>query len=525
MDAKRELRRRTLVTGALAGAGVMLARHGRANAEKPQYGGRLRTAYNLAPGALDPATGRSGGDAYYWRQYCDSLVDVDPQMRPRPDRSLAESWDFSDPRTLVFHLRKGVKFHDGTDFNAEAVKFNFDRMMDPASKATARSLYTAIDSTEVTGEHTVRVRLNKPFGSILGVLPDRGGAMNSPAAVRALGLDYAFRPASTGPFKVAEYVSGSYLRLVRNETYWGRDAAGNPLPYLDEIVLNVIPDFTVQVAALRAGELDLAYVPYREVPGFIDNPRYSVVPYEGGSVAFLMSFNMAKPPLDNPHLRLAIAHAVNPESLNRAVYFNRAIVAKGGMWPPGALAYDPTVTRPSYNVAQAREHLRLGGRPGGFEIDAILWPSEFNTPAVEIVRAQLGAVGIKLNLKVYEVTVATEKFYYGNEAHLYLTTWPRQPEPAINATNLYHSAGYYNAGKLKDARMDALVDEGAATIDPERRRAIYRKIDEIALGEAWVTPLIYGVTYAAAHRHVMGMEEVFSYDARMYLHRMWLKKA
>lgn len=525
MAAKRDLRRRTLVTGALAGAGVMLARHGRANAEKPQYGGRLRTAYNLAPGALDPATGRSGGDAYYWRQYCDSLVDVDAQMRPRPDRSLAESWDVSDPRALVFHLRKGVKFHDGTDFNAEAVKFNFDRMMDPASKATARSLYTAIDSTEVIGEHSVRVRLSKPFGSILGVLPDRGGAMNSPTAVRALGADYAFKPASTGPFKVAEYVSGSYLRLVRNEHYWGRDEAGNPLPYLDEIVLNVIPDFTVQVAALRAGELDMAYVPYREVPGFIDSPRYTVKPYEGGSVAFLMSFNMAKAPLDNPHLRLAIAHAVNPDSLNRAVYFNRAIIAKGGMWPPGALAYDPTVPRPSYNVAQAREHLRLGGQPGGFEIDAILWPSEFNTPAVEIVRAQLGAIGIRLNLKVYEVSTATEKFYYGNEAHLYLTTWPRQPEPAINATNLYHSAGYYNAGKLKDPRMDALVDEGAATIDPEKRRAIYRRIDEIALGEAWITPLVYGVTYAAAHRHVMGMEEVFSYDARMYLHRMWLKKS
>jgi peptide/nickel transport system substrate-binding protein len=250
-----------------------------------------------------------------------------------------------------------------------------------------------------------------------------------------------------------------------------------------------------------------------------------VKPYEGGSVAFLLSFNMAKPPLDNMHLRLAIAHAVNPEALNRAVYFNRAIIAKGGMWPPGALAHDPTVPRPAYSVARAREHLRLGGMPGGFDIDAILWPSEFNTPAAEIVRAQLAAIGIRLNLKVYEVTVATEKFYYGNEAQLYLTSWPRQPEPAINATNMYHSGGYYNAGKLKDARMDALLDEGAATIDAEKRRSIYRRVDEIALGEAWVTPLIYGVTYATAPRHVMGMDEVFSYDARMYLHRMWLKKA
>ena len=515
--------RRALVTGTLAGAGVMLARHGRAQAETPRYGGKLRVAYNLAPGALDPAVGRSGGDAYYWRQYCDSLVDVDPNMQPRPERSLAESWDFSDPRNLVFRLRKGVRFHDGTTFDAEAVKFNFDRMMDPATKATARSLYTALEATEVVDAFTVKLKLSRPFGSILGVLPDRGGAMNSPTAVKALGIDYAFKPSSTGPFKVAEYVSGSHLRLVRNDKYWGRDAAGNPLPYLDEIVMSVIPDFTVQVAALRAGEIDLAYVPYREVPSFVDNPRYTVTPYQGGSVAFLLSYNLAKAPLDNEHLRLAIAHAVNPEALNRAVYFGRAIVAKGGMWPPGSLTYDPTVPRPGYDPAKAREHLRLGGKPGGFEIDGIFWPSEFNTPAVEIARAQLGAVGIKLNLKAYEVSAATERFYQAQEAGLYLTTWPRQPEPAINASNLYRSNGYYNAAKLRDDAMDALVDEGAATIDAAQRKAVYRRIDERVLGEAWVTPLVYGVTYATAPKRVMGMDEVFSYDARMYLHRMWLK--
>jgi len=521
-----ELDRRTLLKGAALGAGstVLLARHGRAAADKPQYGGKLRVAYQLAPGALDPIVGRSGGDAYYWRQFCDQLVDADSSLKPRPETSLAESWDVSDPKSVTLRLRKGVKFHDGTAFNAEAVKFNIDRLLDPATKATPRAAFTSVESVEAVDEHLVRFRLKRPWGSVLSTLADRGGAMNSPAAVKALGPDYAFRPVSTGPFKVAEFVSGSHVRFVRNETYWGRDGDGNPLPYLDELVMNIVPDPTVQVAALKAGDVDLIYLPVREVGNFLDNPKYNVNTFEGGGVSFLLSYNLAKPPMDNINLRLAIAHAINPEGIIKAVYFGRALPAKGGMWPNGAWAYDPTVPRPSYNLAKARDYMRLGGRPGGFEMDAVMWPSELNTPTAEIVRAQLAAIGIKLNLKVFEVTVATEKFYYGSEAPLFLTSWSRYPEPDWNASLIYRSDGYYNAGKVKDARLDALIDEGAATVDIEKRKPIYRKVDEIVLGEAQMVPMIYGITYAAAPRNVMGLDQVFGWDAKMYLHRMWPRK-
>jgi len=527
MSNDRTMKRRTLIKASLAGAGstVLLARHGRANAEKPQYGGTLRVAYQLAPGALDPVVGRSGGDAYYWRQFVDQLVDADPQLAPRPETSLAESWDISDPKKVELRLRKGVEFHDGTPFNAEAVKFNIERLLNPATKATPRAAFGAVDTVEAVDEHLVRLHLKRPWGSVLGTLADRGGAMNSPTAVRKLGADYIFKPVSTGPFKVAEFVSGSHVRFVRNEKYWGRDAAGNPLPYLDEIVVNTVRNQTVQVSSLKAGEMDLIYLPYREVGNFLDDPTYNVRKFDGGGIALTLQYNQAKPPMDNVNLRLAVAHAINPELINRAVYFNRAIIAKGGMWPTGSWAYDPTVNRPTYDLAKAREYLKLGGKPNGFEMDAIIWPSEINTPSAEIIRAQLGAVGIKLNLKVYEVTVATEKFNYGGEAPIFFTSWSRYPEPDWNASLIYRSNGYYNAGKLKNDRLDALVDAGAATADIEKRKAIYRQVDEIVLGEAHMVPMLYGVTYAAARKHVMGLEQVFGWDAKMYLHRMWLKKA
>lgn len=523
----KSLKRRTLIKASLLGAGstVLLARHGRAQAEKPQYGGKLRVAYQIAPGALDPVVGRSGGDHYYWRPIVDQLVDADPSLNPRPETSLAQSWDVSDPKKVVLNLRKGVQFHDGTPFNAEAVKFNIERLLDPATKATPRAAFTPIDTVDVVDEHIVRFNLKRPWGSVLSTLADRGGAMNSPTAVRTRGPDYIFKPISTGPFKVAEYVSGSHVRYVRNEKYWGRDVAGNPLPYLDEIVMNIVTDPTVQVSALKAGEMDLIYLPLRDVSNFENNPTYNMRKYEGGGIAFTVAFNMSKPPMDNMHLRLAVAHAINPEVINRAVHFNRSIVAKGGMWPPGAWAHDPTVPRPSYNVAKAREHLALGGKPNGFELDAVLWPSEINTPQAEIVRAQLAAIGIKLSFKVYEVTVATEKFFYGNDAGIYLTSWSRYPEPEWVASLIYRSDGYYNAGKRKDDRLDALVDEGVSVADIPRRKPIYRKIDEIALAEAHMVPMLYGVTHAVAPKHVMGLDEVFAWDAKMSLHRMWLKKA
>lgn len=525
MAHARSLKRRSLLRASLAGAGstVLLARHGRAQVEKPHYGGRLRVGFGLAPGSLDPTLAVSGGDTFYWKQAYDVLIDNDQALTPRPDRSLAESWDLSDPRQVTLRLRRGVRFHDGTPFDAAAVKASIERILDPATRSAAKAEIAAVERVEAVDEHLVRLHLSRPWGPATTMLGGRVGAINSPAAIAALGPDYRFRPSGTGPFKVAEFISGSSVRLVRNETYWGRDEHGNPLPYLDEIVMNIVPDATVQANSMKAGELDLIYPPYRDVPFFLNSPQYNVNVFEGAGTVYMLLYNRTKPPMDNINLRLAVAHAVNPEMINRAAYFGRASVANGGMWPPSTWAYDGTVARPRYDPAKAKDYLARGGRPGGFEIDAITYPSEANTPSAEIVRAQLGAVGIKMNIKVYDVTTASEKFYYGGEAPLYLTGWGHVPEPS-SSNMLYRSNGYYNASKLPDPRLDALLDAGESISDRARRKEIYRQVDEIVLGEAIATPLIYGTAFAAAPKRVGGLDSVFTYDLRMHLHRLWLRK-
>ena len=281
---------------------------------------------------------------------------------------------------------------------------------------------------------------------------------------------------------------------------------------------------TVQVSALRAGDVDLIYLPYRDVEAFVGDSKYNVEIFEGGSVAYLLAFDLGKSPMDNLNPRPVVANAINPDAINKAVYFNKATIAKGGMWPVGAWAYDPTAARSHYDPAKARDYLKAGGKPGGFSLDSITWTSQENIPSAEIVRAQLGQIGIKLNLQVYAVSVATEKFYQGREAPLFLTGWSRYPEPDWIGSLNYKSDGYYNVAKLHDARMDALIEDGASTFDLDKRKAIYRKVDEIVLGEAWFVPLLYGVNYAAAPKRVMGLNSVFGWDAKMSLHRLWIAK-
>jgi peptide/nickel transport system substrate-binding protein len=492
--------------------------------DKPRQGGHLRVGYGLFPTSLDAILGRSGGDAYYWRQIYDQLVDADQALKPRVDTSLATAWEVAkDPDTITFTLREGVTFHDGTPFDAEVVKYNIERVLNPETKATPRASMTAIKSVEVLGKHKVRFNLAQPWGAGLGVLSDRGGAMNSPAAIARFGADYGFKPAATGPFKVAEVVTGSHVRLVRNENYWGRDAQGNPLPYLDEITIKAIADETVLVSALRAGEIDIANLPMKDVAAFQNDRKYHITRMDGGGIGYLMTFNMGHPPFDDVNLRLAVSHAIDPVSVNEAMYFGKFIIADGGMWPTGTWAYDRTVPRPAYNVAKAREYLRKAGKPNGFSCNAVTWTNPTHPQSAEIVKAQLAAIGIDMKITIQSVQAATSNFFGGTTGDMFLTSWSRYPEPDWQSSLAYKSDGYYNAGKVKRPDVDALVEQGAAFYDIADRKRVYRKIDEIVLGEAWYVPLLYAVTYAAAGTRVQNLDTLLANDGKFNLRELWLK--
>ena len=490
----------------------------------PRYGGHLRVGHSLEPTSLDAVLGRSGADAYFWRQLFDQLVDADPQLAPRPETSLATSWEIgTDPDSITFQLREGVVFHDGTPFNAEAVKVNIERILDPDTLATPRASLAVIESVEVIDDYTVRFDLARPWGAGFGMLADRGGVMSSPAAVEALGPDYGWNPSGTGPFKLKEVITGTLVHLVRNEDYWGRDEHGNQLPYLDEVTIRVIRDETVRAAALRTGEIDVTYLPYKDVSTFERDERFQLETMPGGAIALTLVFNVDKPPLDDVNVRLAIAHAVDPTVINRAIFFDRAIEADAGMWPVGSWVHEPDDERPYYDLDKARRYLAKAGREDGLEFTAVTHHNPLLVSSAEVVRALLKKIGIVMNIDVLSSGPATERFNHGQEYPMFVTSWSRYPEPDWMASLAYKSDGYYNPGNVLRPDVDALVELGASFYDNEARKQVYVELNRTVLGEAWFTPLLYGVTYAAAPRRVHNLDQLMGWDGKMNFVNIWLE--
>ncbi|TME90893.1 MAG: hypothetical protein E6I52_27200 [Chloroflexi bacterium] len=213
-----------------------------ATAGAPKKGGVLRVGLYVEAATMDPHLSGSKIYRQIYHNIFDPLVVIDDKLEVKPN--LAESWQTPDPRTLIFKLRQGVKFHDGTDFNAEAAKFNFDRMA-TEPKSVRKGEVANIASAEVVDAYTLKLNLKQPDAPLLATLTDRAGMMISPAAIKKFGadLEHDITGAGTGPFQFAEWVKDDHLLLKRNENYWNKDAG----PYLEQVRYRPIPDDTVKL--------------------------------------------------------------------------------------------------------------------------------------------------------------------------------------------------------------------------------------------------------------------------------------
>ena len=490
-----------------------------------QYGGHLRVGLASEPTSLDAVLGRGGQDAYYWHQIYDQIVDLKNDLSPRKETSLAKSWEISkDPHAITFTLREGILFHDGSRVDAQAVKFNIDRILNPKTMATPRASLSVINSVDVIDEHTVRFNLKRAWGAGLNMLGERGGVLNSPDEVNRLGDNYGWQPSGTGPFMVNKVILGTMIHLVRNPNYWAKDEFGNRLPYLDEITLRVIREPTVMTSALRTGEIDLAYLPAKDVASFMRDSRFNIELMEGGAVAMTMVFNLNKKPLDNVNLRLAISHAIDASKINKAIYFDRNRVADSGMWMQGTWAYKPEPAYPSFDLDKARDYLHKGGKQDGFEFTMLTNNSPYNIQTAAVIREMLKKIQVDMDIEVLHSTPATEMFFHNEMYPMYLTTWSRYAEPDWLGSLAYKSDGYYNAANLDRPDIDALVEEGAALYDTEKRRKTYLKLNRIILEEAWFVPLLYGVNHLAGPNKVKNIDRVMGWDGKMNFRYVWLKR-
>ena len=278
----------------------------------PVTGGELTIGNPLTPSNLDPISGGSGGDHQSLYPMFDRLVNFEPEtLEPLP--GLATAWDYPDPQTLVLTLQDGVTFHDGTPFDAAAVKYNLDRAL-TLETSTVKADLSMIGSVDATAPDTVTIHLNRPDSSLLLILADRPGMMVSPTAVEAAGAEFGRQPVGAGPYTFVEYLPSDRLVLKKNPNYWQEGK-----PYLDQITFRYIADQQTAINALTAGEVDMTLsVNAADVDTLESNSDLNVVLHPSLSLDTCY-FNFSRAPFDDVNARLAIEHARRPRGDERGV--------------------------------------------------------------------------------------------------------------------------------------------------------------------------------------------------------------
>src|SRR5437667_3428936 len=367
-----------------------------AGGDVPRKGGTLRVGFYIEAATMDPHFSGSKIDRQVYHNIYEPLVTLDVKLGIKP--GLAEAWQQPDARTLIFKLRRGVKFHDGTDFNAEAARFNFNRMK-TEPKSVRKGEVANIESVDVVDPHTIRINLKKPDAALLATLTDRAGMMISPKVVQDRGaeLQRNAKGAGTGPFEFVEWVKDAHLLIKRNESYWNKQG----VPYLDRIRYRPIPDDTVKLQSLQAGEIDVMdYVQPRDVAA-VKADKNLVILDVPSPAAFAYQINHTRPPFNVKALRQAVAYALDLDQIVKGVWLNVGVPANGPI-PPTSWAYDSTIPPIRRDLARARAKLAEGGRPNGFPFTMTTANIPINVQESEVIQAQLREAGITMKIKLVD---------------------------------------------------------------------------------------------------------------------------
>jgi len=411
------------------------------------------------------------------KSFYEGLFGFDKDMKMMP--VLAESFQASkDGKVYTVKLKHGIKFHDGTDFNAEAVKANFDRVTNPDNKLKRYNLYKNIAKTEVVDPYTVRFTLSEPFSPFINSLAHPSGVIISPAALQKYGSKgIAQNPVGTGPFKFVEWKPTDYLKVTRFDGYWHKG-----YPKVDTITFRPVVDNNTRSAMMQTGEANFTFpVPYEQAEVLKAKPNLDVVA-SPSIVHRYMSMNTLQKPFDNVKVREAINYAINKEALAKVAFGGYAIPAEGVV--PSGIEFAAKLGPWPYDPAKARQLLKEAGYPNGFETQ--LWSAYNYTTAqkvIQFLQQQLAQVGIKASVLALETGQRVEKvesapdpatapvrlYYVGWSASTGEADWALRPLLASESfpPKLFNTAYY------KNPKVDAAIAKALTTTDEKQKAQLY----------------------------------------------------
>lgn len=420
-----------------------------------------------------------------------------------------------DGLTFTFTLRNGVKFHDGTSFDAAAVKANLDRMAAPETKSRLAGprLSGYYDSSEVADPTTVKIHFKQPNGAFLTDLSQDFMAMLSPAAVSKYGSDQIGQhPTGTGPFKFVEWVPNNHIKLERNEDYnWASSMFKHQGPaYLKTITFRIIPEDGARITALQSDQVNFVdQVPTVNFASIKSDPKFTTYSVQQPGIPYVYMINTKRPPTDDLAVRQAINYAVDKAAIIQSLYQGLYTPAYGPL-SPVTFAYNPAVEKIyTYDPAKAKQLLDQAGWQAGsdgirvkngkrLEINHYVFT---DNKVATVMQAQLKAVGIQSNVMLLDAGAVNEAATRGNDTNLAPLPY-RDADPAVLSVAL----SIKNEGKgfawtfHKDQNLDSELNAGQASVDPEERKKHYANAQMIAMNDALLIPIynINGLSASAA---------------------------
>ena len=419
---------------------------------------------------------------------------------------LAESYDVSkDGLAYTIKLKKGVKFHDGSAFDAAAVKANLDRVTNPANKLKRYTLFNRVARTDVVDANTVKVTLKEPFSPFINVLAHPSAVMISPAALQKYGKEIAFHPVGTGPFEFVEWKQPDHLKGKKFAGFWKTG-----YPKIDTITWKPVVDNNTRAAIMQTGEADFAFsIPFEQAAVLKNNPKVDLIASPSIIQRYLSMNTMVKP-FNDPKVRQAINYAINKDALAKVAFAGYAVPAEGVV-PPG-VDYAEKLGPWPYDPAKARALLKEAGYPNGFE--TTLWSAYNHTTAqkvIQFVQQQLQQVGIKASVQALEAGQRVEKvesvqkpedagvriYYVGWSSSTGESDWALRPLLASESMppKLLNTAYY------KNDQVDADIAGALRTTDRGEKARLYKDAQERIWKDApWAFLVTEKVLFARSKR-------------------------
>jgi peptide/nickel transport system substrate-binding protein len=450
---------------AIGAAGLAVwAGAGRAQAPKAQW----VVAIGEEGESLDPPTSMLFTSEIYQQHLFDCLLGIEgEEFKPVP--LLAEKWETVNPTTWRFHLRKGVKFHDGKPLTAEDVKYSFEQYADPKNR---RSVFArGISKIEIRNASTVDLITSEPVSALLFNLT-RLQILPKDTREKAGVPAFAAAPIGTGPYKFVEWKRDQQLVLEANPSYWRGQV--NP----KRLIFRAIRDASTRAAELRSGGVDIIATPPAPQLEMIDSGDTQVTPVKGGRI-IIYPFNVSAPPFNDKRVREAANLAVNKDAIVKNVLGGRGLVM-AGPFTPAWLGYDPSVKPFAYDPAKAKALLAEAGFPQGLDTTWSISSGVFlkDTEIAEAVAGQLRAVGIRAKIVPTERAKIQKDAQENSFQGITSVAWGTQFEPDV-MLNWVMMRDHMTVPRIKE-----LVLAGRAEVDLEKRRKIYQELYRTAHDEA-----------------------------------------